>query len=78
MDVSKATTKSPYKIKPVFFWAFFLGPLGSHYFYLRRYKVGLLHLLTLGGLFIWTNIDIANILLGNFKDKDNRLIKDWQ
>lgn len=77
MDISNPPSESPYKIKPVFLWAFFLGPLGGHYFYLRRYKLGLLHLLTLGGLFIWTNIDIANILLGNFKDANNKPIKTW-
>ncbi|MFR1672766.1 MAG: TM2 domain-containing protein [Candidatus Gastranaerophilaceae bacterium] len=50
------------------FLAFFLGGLGVHRFYTGYILIGLIQLLTLGGLGIWTLIDIISICLGNFKD----------
>ncbi len=48
--------------------AVFLGTLGVHRFYTRNYITGLLQLITLGGLGVWTLIDIIRILTGDFKD----------
>lgn len=52
----------------------FIGYLGGHYFYVRRYGMGILYILT-GGLFgIGWLVDIIKILKGQFKDSDNNYL----
>ena len=51
---------------------FFLGGLGIHRFYLRRTGTGILMLLTLGGLGIWTLIDFVRLVIGNLGDAEGR------
>ncbi len=51
---------------------FFLGILGVHRFYVGRVGSGIVQLLTLGLLGIWTLIDFIVILFGSFRDADNR------
>ena len=53
---------------------FFLGPLGAHRFYVGKMGTGILHLITLGGLGLWTLVDFVMILVGKFTDTDGRLI----
>ena len=55
---------------------FFLGGLGVHRFYAGKIGTGILMLITLGGLGIWTLIDFVIIVLGNFKDGDGLAIKN--
>lgn len=50
--------------------AFFLGPLGIHRFYLGYTVIGIIQLLTLGGLGIWALIDFIRIIMGDLKPKD--------
>ncbi|WP_068985785.1 MULTISPECIES: TM2 domain-containing protein [Lysinibacillus] len=54
---------------------FFLGSLGIHRFYAGKIGTGILMVLTLGGLGIWTIIDLIMIIVGKFTDKDGNLIK---
>jgi TM2 domain-containing membrane protein YozV len=49
--------------------AFFLGGLGIHRFYLGYTGIGIIQLLTLGGLGIWSLIDFIRILVGDLKPK---------
>lgn len=55
---------------------FFLGSLGVHRFYVGKIGSGVLMLLTLGGLGIWTIIDFIIIVTGNFRDNNGRKIKN--
>lgn len=50
--------------------AFFLGGIGAHRFYVGKKVSGVLMLLTLGGLGIWSLVDFVNIILGKFKDSE--------
>jgi len=48
----------------------FLGALGVDRFYLGYTGLGVLKLLTLGGLGVWALIDLIRIITGNLKPKD--------
>ena len=60
---------------PTILLCFFLGGLGVHRFYVGKIGTGILMLLTLGGLGIWTLIDFIIIACGNFTDKEGNQIK---
>ena len=53
----------------------FLGGLGVHRFYVGKIGTGILQLLTLGGLGIWTMVDFIMVVTGNFTDGDGNPIK---
>jgi len=59
-------------VLPAWFWV-----NGVHRFYLGKIGTGILMLLTLGSLGIWTIIDFVFAVSGNMKDKEGRLIKKW-
>ena len=48
----------------------FLGGLGVDRFYLGYTGLGVLKLLTLGGLGVWALIDLIRIITGSLKPKD--------
>ena len=52
-----------------------LGGLGVHRFYVGKIGTGILMLLTLGGLGIWTLIDLIVIAVQHFKDSEGLVIK---
>jgi len=52
-----------------------LGGLGVHRFYVGRVGTGIPMLLTLGGLGIWSLIDVIVIAMQKFKDGDGAVIK---
>ena len=60
---------------PTLILCLLLGSLGVHRFYAGKIGTGILMLLTLGGLGIWTLIDIIMIAVGSFKDSNGNLIK---
>lgn len=60
---------------PTLLLCFFLGTFGAHRFYVGKIGTGILQLLTLGGLGIWTLIDFIVIATGSFKDKQGQAIK---
>jgi len=53
---------------------FFIGVLGAHRFYVGKIGTGLLMVFTLGGLGIWTFIDLILIIVGKFKNKDGEVL----
>lgn len=48
----------------------FFGGFGAHRFYVGKTRTGLLMLLTLGGLGVWSLFDLITIIRGDFRDKD--------
>lgn len=48
----------------------FLGGLGVDRFYLGYTGLGILKLLTIGGLGVWALIDLIRIITGNLKPKN--------
>lgn len=54
----------------------FLGGFGIHRFYVGKIGTGILMLVTLGGLGIWSLIDLIMIIVGKFTDKDGRVLAD--
>jgi TM2 domain-containing membrane protein YozV len=72
----QSNPKSEKGYVPMILLCFFVGGLGVHRFYAGKIGTGILMLLTLGGLGIWTLIDFVIIVLGNFKDADGLAIKN--
>ena len=52
----------------------FLGGIGIHRFYVGKIGTGILQLITLGGLGIWSLIDLIIIIVGKFEDKNGNII----
>ena len=55
-----------------FILSYFLGVLGLDRFYLGQIGLGILKLITIGGLGIWALIDMFVIGCGAMRDKDGR------
>lgn len=65
------------RILPAFLLCFFFGIFGFHRFYAGKIGTGILHLLTLGVLGIWTLIDLVFIIIGKFTDDEGKPITEW-
>ena len=68
---------SPKSRLAVSLFAWFLGCLGVHRFYLGKIGTGIAMLLTVGGLGIWALVDFIMAVAGAMKDKEGRPIKNW-
>ena len=60
-----------------FLLCWFLGTLGVHRFYVGKTGSGVVQLLTIGGLGIWSLIDCIVILCGSFKDANGKTLSEW-
>ena len=65
------------RILPTFLLCLLFGVFGAHRFFVGKVGTGLLQLLTLGGLGIWTMIDLIIIITGSFTDKEGKKISEW-
>ncbi len=63
--------------KKTVLFAFFLGVFGVHRFYTGYIGIGILQLLTFGGLGIWALIDVFSICLNKYMDADKKPLKDY-
>jgi len=52
----------------------FFGIFGFHRFYLHKRGTGAIMLFTLGGVGIWSLIDLLIILFGGMKDKEGKSV----
>lgn len=57
--------------------AWFLGVFGVHRFYVGKVGTGVLMIVTIGGLGIWTLVDFIMILVGSFRDKEGLRLYNW-
>ncbi len=55
--------------------AFFFGVFGAHRFYAGKTGTAIAQIFTLGGLGIWSTIDLVIILFGEFKDIDGKKLR---
>lgn len=72
--MASATDK---RILPAFLLCFFVGLFGAHRFYVGKVGTGIAQIFTIGGLGIWTLIDLIMILTGSFTDKNGVRIREW-
>jgi hypothetical protein len=77
MHAWRADDESEYTRLPVFVLCIFLGWIGLHRFYVGKIGTGILQLVTLGGLTLWTLYDLIVIVFGTFTDADGRKIVRW-
>ena len=76
--VPQVATASDRSFIATWMFAWLLGFLGVDRFYLGKVGTGVLKLLTLGGFGIWWLIDLILTLAGVQRDKEGRLLPDFE
>ena len=76
-ETTVAVEVSEKKLLPAVLLCFFLVTLGIHRFYVGKIGTGILWLITLGFVGIGTLVDFILLLIGKFKDKDGKYLKNW-
>ncbi len=67
-------TMEPKAWTNTFLLCWFLGAYGVHRFYVGKKLTGFIQLFTLGGLGIWTFVDLISLLRNKFTDQSNQVI----
>jgi TM2 domain-containing membrane protein YozV len=75
-QTTQTEQKSQIGFVPMLLLCFFLGGFGIHRFYAGKIGTGIIMLLTLGGIGIWTIIDFVILATGNFTDSEGLKIKN--
>lgn len=65
------------RILPAFLLCFFVGIFGAHRFYVGKVGTAVAQIFTIGGLGIWTLVDLILILTSSFTDKNGVRITQW-
>jgi TM2 domain-containing membrane protein YozV len=73
-----STTRAPRSFVATWMFAWLLGFLGVDRFYLGKVGTGIVKLLTIGGLGVWWLIDLILTLAGVQRDKEGRLLPDYE
>jgi hypothetical protein len=73
----RTANESDFTRLPVFVLCIFLGWFGLHRFYVGKTGTGILQLITVGGLGLWTLYDLIVIVFGTFTDSEGRKIVRW-
>ena len=76
LDANDVHLKSEKSFVSTLLMCLFLGGIGGHRFYVGKIGTGIVQLLTLGGLGIWSFIDLIRIVIGNFKDAEGLTIQN--
>lgn len=74
----RSTEPSPRSFIATWMFAWLLGFFGVDRFYLGKIGTGIVKLLTIGGLGIWWLIDLILTLAGVQRDKEGRLLPDFE
>lgn len=53
---------------------FFFGVVGAHRFYVGKTGSGIAQLCTLGGLGVWTLVDLITLCTGKFTDSNGNIL----
>jgi TM2 domain-containing membrane protein YozV len=77
MGMPSIASPTDKRILPAFLLCFFLGIFGAHRFYVGKVGTGIAQIFTIGGLGIWTLVDLILILTGSFTDKNGVRIREW-
>jgi len=70
-DATNSSTSDKSKTTAILL-CLFLGGIGVHRFYLGYTKYGVIQLLTLGGIGIWSLIDLVRLITGSLKDHEGK------
>ncbi len=73
----KSNEISPKSRLPALLLCLFVGTLGAHRFYVGKIGTAILMIVTLGGLGIWTVVDLIFIAVGSFRDKQGKRVYRW-
>ncbi len=77
MNASMHLRESDKIILPAIVLCAFFGVFGAHRLYLRRYPTAILQILTLGGLGIWSLVDLILLATGEMNDAQGRKVRNW-